>query len=306
MLYIAVFITFLATFILIYEILSVLYRNRICIENRIDQIKELDSGRQIHAENKSFSERTLKPFYTTISQLLLKVTPRHKVAMLNKKLERAGVLKNSTTEKWLFVKLMLIVIVSIISGLLAHSIEPNGLKDLLIAIFIMLFVNTIFNFCLSRKIEKRKKKILKELPYTLDLITVSIEAGLSFDGAMARVVNTINGELCYEFAKSLKEIKMGIQRKLALKNMSERCEVKELSTFITALIQADEFGVSLGRVLRIEASNLREYRKQTAREKAMKAPIKMLFPLIFFIFPSIFIIILGPAIIRILKIFVAR
>ena len=97
---------------------------------------------------------------------------------------------------------------------------------------------------------------------------------------------------------------MGIQRKVALRNMSERCGVKELSMFITSLIQADELGVSLGRVLRIESENLREHRKQVAREKAMKAPIKMLFPLIFFIFPSIFIIILGPAAINIYNVFV--
>jgi tight adherence protein C len=132
---------------------------------------------------------------------------------------------------------------------------------------------------------------------------VSVEAGLSFDGAMTRVINNLSGELCDEFGKSLKEIKMGIQRQEALRNMSERCDVKELSTLVTSLIQADELGVSLGKVLRIEAANLREHRKQSAREKAMKAPIKMLFPLIFFIFPSIFIIILGPAIIKIIAIF---
>ena len=95
---------------------------------------------------------------------------------------------------------------------------------------------------------------------------------------------------------------MGIQRKAALKNMSDRCEVSELSMLITSLIQADTLGVGLGHVLRVESASLREHRKQVAREKAMKAPIKMLFPLIFFIFPSIFIIILGPALIKIMKI----
>lgn len=151
--------------------------------------------------------------------------------------------------------------------------------------------------------KKQKEKILKELPYALDLITVSIEAGLSFDGAMAKVVGNTNGALCDEFAKSLKEINMGIERKTALKNMSDRCNVPELSSFISSLIQADELGVSLSKVLRIESANLREHRKQAAREKAMKAPIKMLFPLVFFIFPSIFIIILGPTVIKILDMF---
>ena len=124
-----------------------------------------------------------------------------------------------------------------------------------------------------------------------------------FDGALARVISNINGELCDEFANSLKEIRMGIERKVALRNMSDRCDVKALSMLVTSIIQADELGVSLSRVLRIESENLREHRKQVAREKAMKAPIKMLFPLVFFIFPTIFIIILGPAVIRMITIF---
>jgi len=138
----------------------------------------------------------------------------------------------------------------------------------------MLLISTIFNFYLSKKVNRRKKIIVRELPYTLDLITVSVEAGLSFDGAMARVIVNISGELCDEFSKTLKEIRMGIQRKVALKNMGQRCEVKELSMLLTSLIQADDLGVGLANVLRIESAGLREHRTQVAREAAMKAPIK--------------------------------
>ena len=303
MLYIAVFTIFLTVFIFIYGVFHAVYSDKIRIGNRIEQIKELHNINAVSVENKSFSERALTPIYNLLSQFLLKATPSHKLAVLNKKLERAGVLKNNTTEKWLFTKCMIILSISTLVFLLTYMIEPSILKALVMAVIIMLFMNTFFNFNLARKIEIRKKKILKDLPYTLDLITVSVEAGSSFDGAIARVVSSIKGELCDEFAKSLKEIRMGIQRKVALKSMSERCDVKELTTLVTSLIQADDLGVSLARVLRIESSNLRERRKQAAREAAMKAPIKMLFPLIFFIFPSIFIIILGPAVIRIMNIF---
>lgn len=201
---------------------------------------------------------------------------------------------------------MIILIFSTILGVLVLMVDFNIMKVIVFTILVVITINVFFNFYLSRRIQNRKNKILKDLPYTLDLITVSVEAGLSFDGAIARVISNIRGELCDEFAKSLKEITMGIERKAALKNMSERCDVKELSMFISSLIQADELGVSLSKVLRIESANLREHRRQVSREKAMKAPIKMLFPLIFFIFPTIFIIILGPAVIRMITIFAKR
>jgi tight adherence protein C len=288
---------------LIYGFLSVMTRNKVHIEKRINQVKDIHSIKQDTTENKTFSERMLKPFYSSFTQFIVKSTPRNKLDALNKKLDKAGLLKNSTAEKWLYNKTIVLLSVSSVMGLFSFMIGGSILKAIAIVLLLVLCINTFFNFSLSRMIEKRKTKILRDLPYTLDLITVSVEAGLSFDGAMARVVGNISGELCDEFSKALKEIRMGIERKTALKNMSERCDVKELSMLVTSLIQADELGVSLGRVLRIESSNLREHRKQAAREKAMKAPIKMLFPLVFFIFPSIFVIILGPAVIKIIDVF---
>jgi tight adherence protein C len=303
MLYIAIFIFFLSIFSLIYGIFSILNRNKIEIEKRINQIQELHTANEEKIDSKSFSERAMKPVYRSLSKYLLKMTPSHKIVMLNKRLEKAGLLKNTTIEKWLFKKSMLLLVLSTMIGLLSFMVDPNIIKASALGLLIALVVNTFFNFYLSKRIETRKKIILKDLPYTLDLITVSVEAGLSFDGALARIISNISGELCDEFAKSLKEIRMGIERKVALKNMSDRCDVKALSMLVASIIQADELGVSLSRVLRIESENLREHRKQVAREKAMKAPIKMLFPLVFFIFPTIFIIILGPAVIRMINIF---
>lgn len=284
--------------------MTIINSRKLTINNRLKLIENIHLKNQENTEEASFKERMITPLYNSISKFLLKIAPKQKVASINKKLESAGLLKNNNAQKWIYTKSMVTLIISILIALLSLLVDPSIFKAVLLSIIVMLSINTFFNFYLSKRIEKRKKMILKDLPYTLDLITVSVEAGLSFDGAMARVINNIDGELCTEFAKGLKEIKMGIERKTALKNMSNRCDVKELSMFITALIQADDLGVSLGRVLRIESSNLREKRKQSAREKAMKAPIKMLFPLIFFIFPSIFIIILGPAVIRIINIFV--
>lgn len=303
MLYLITFIFFLSVFMLIFGILYTVSGDKLKIENRLEQIKDIHNLEENDILNKSFSDRAIKPLYDSITQFLLKVTPGNKIAIINKKLEKAGLLKNTTTEKYLYKKSMISFTAAILSGTLIYLAKPDLLVALLISVFILLLMNTLFSFSLSKKITDRQRNMLRDLPYTLDLITVSVEAGLSFDGAIARVVNNLTGELCDEFGKSLKEMRMGIQKKVALKNMSERCEVRELSLLITSLIQADDLGVSLGKVLRIEAANLREHRKQAARERAMKAPVKMLFPLIFFIFPSIFIIILGPAVIKMMSIF---
>lgn len=306
MAYILIFICFMSVFFLSYGILKILNGDKVRIENRLEQVKELHKFNEEEIETTSFFERIIKPFCRKASKILIDITPRHKIVMLNKKLEKAGILKNTTTEKWIFNKSIFIAIMSGTIGILSFAVSKSLFKSMLVSVLIMLLVDRFFNFYLLRKVEYRKKKILRDLPYTLDLITVSVEAGLSFDGALEQVISNIEGELCDEFAKSLKEVRMGIERNIALKNMSERCDVKEFSMFIISLIQADELGVSLSRVLRIESANLREHRKQLSREKAMKAPIKMLFPLVFFIFPNIFIIILGPALIRMINIFSKR
>lgn len=305
MLILTVFMIFLLVFTAFYGLLALLFKSRIAINKRVKLVKELENdGMEAPEEEKYFALRILLAAYMGISRILLRAMPGSKLAALGRKLEKAGLLKNNTAEKWIFKKFMLMLTIFILTGFAAYMVNPDPIKALIMALIMLLLINVIFNFYLSRKIKHRQVQIQKDLPYALDLIMVSVEAGLSFDGAMARVVNNIKGELCDEFSKSLKEIRMGINRKTALRNMSERCDVKELSMFITSIIQADELGVSLGKVLRIESANLRELRKQLAREKAMKAPVKMLFPLIFFIFPSIFIIILGPAAIKIYTMFI--
>ncbi|NBG87944.1 type II secretion system F family protein [Isachenkonia alkalipeptolytica] len=303
MLYMIVIILFLSTFLMIYGLLLIIGKKRLNIEKRIHEIQDDGVQGKEDRENKSFMERMLKPVYQGITRMMVRTTPSKNIENFQRKLESAGLLKNGTKEKWLYIKGMLMLIVASSLGALVYTESENVIAAFLMFLFMLLFVNVFFNFFLSRKVTARRERILRDLPYTLDLITVSVEAGLSFDGAMARVVSNIQGDLCDEFGKSLKEIRMGIERKVALRNMSNRCEVEELSMFITSIIQADELGVSLGKVLRIESDNLREHRKQVVREKAMKAPVKMLFPLVFFIFPAIFIIILGPVVIQMMEMF---
>ena len=158
-------------------------------------------------------------------------------------------------------------------------------------------------FWLGRRIKSRQKAILKMIPDTLDLLTISVRAGLGFDAALAKVVEKIPGPLSEEFRRALAEVRVGKARRDALRDMIPRTNVQPLSTFIGAIIQAEQLGVSISKVLQVQSEQLRIERRQRAEEMAAKAPIKMLFPLVGCIFPSLFVVILGPAIISIVKTF---
>jgi tight adherence protein C len=152
---------------------------------------------------------------------------------------------------------------------------------------------------LKSRITKRRKQILKALPDAMDLITTSVEAGLGIDAAFARVADKVQGALAEEFRRCLREMSLGRTRREALLDFAGRTELPEITAFINAVVQAEHTGVSLGRVVRIQADQLRTQRKQRAEQEAQKAPVKMVVPLVLFIFPAMFIVILGPAAIQI-------
>jgi tight adherence protein C len=148
---------------------------------------------------------------------------------------------------------------------------------------------------LSRRIRRRQQEVIKTLPDALDLLTISVEAGLPFDGAMQRVAEKWDNEISRAFERMLNEMRMGKSRREALRNMASRIEVPDVTSFVAALVQADQLGISIAKVLRIQSEQMRIKRRQRAEEKARQAPIKMLIPMTFLIFPTILIVILGPA-----------
>ena len=159
------------------------------------------------------------------------------------------------------------------------------------------------DFVISGKARSRKDRIRAELPDALDLMAVSVEAGMGFDGAISKLTEHMHGPLADEFALTLGEIRIGESRQDALKKLADRNGTPELSSFVRSIIQADQLGISLGRILRVQATDSRLKRQAAAEEKAMKAPIKMLFPTVLFIFPAMFLVILGPAFLNLSKIF---
>ena len=159
---------------------------------------------------------------------------------------------------------------------------------------------------LTLKARSRRERVQADLPDALDLLAVSVEAGLGFDGAVAKLSEHMEGPLAEEFGLTLSEMRIGESRQEALKRMAERVDAPELSAFVRAIIQADQLGTTLGRILRVQAADSRLRRQAAAEERAMKAPIKMLFPTVLFIFPAMFLVILGPAILNIQELFWQR
>jgi tight adherence protein C len=154
---------------------------------------------------------------------------------------------------------------------------------------------------LGSKIKERQKDITKSLPDALDLLTISVEAGLGFDLALKRVTEKWDNELCREFKKVLQQVALGDARSESLRAMAERTEVEDVQIFTSAIIQAEQLGVSIAKILKLQSDQMRDRRRQRAEEQAQKAPVLMLFPMVFFIFPSIFVVILGPAVPKIMN-----
>ena len=154
---------------------------------------------------------------------------------------------------------------------------------------------------LSGRAQSRQQLIQRELPDTLDQITISVEAGLGFEASLARVANTGTGPLAEELARTLQDIRLGVPRRHAMDKLLERTDVPDLMRFVHAMRQAEGYGIPIAQVLRVQSGELRDKRKQRAEERAMKVPVKIVFPVVMCIFPTLFIVILGPAVIRLFR-----
>jgi tight adherence protein C len=189
-----------------------------------------------------------------------------------------------------------------LAALMAAPAAP-GRTGVLVAIALPAAGFLLPDALLERRARRRRRQLLGALPDALDLLAVSVEAGLGFDGAIAKLTEHLDGPLVEEFTLTLNEMRIGESRHDALKKLSERAAAPEVGHFTRAIIQADHLGISLGRILKVQAADTRERRQAAAEEKAMKAPIKMLFPTVLFIFPAMFLVILGPAMLTINEIF---
>lgn len=253
---------------------------------------------------KPLAQRTIGPVVLKISGFLNRFTPTGYLDKIQHKLILAGSPANMDAPSFVVIKLLTTTF-----GFLAGVFVLRDYGNTPIQTVVLTFLPIVLGFFgpnawLQRKIDERQHQMLRALPDMLDLLVISVEAGLGFDAALSRVVATVPGPLSEEFFRMLQETRVGVNRRDAMRHLMERTDLDELRSFILAMIQAEAFGVAIARVLRVQADEMRVKRRQRAQEKAFAAPVKLVFPLVFCIFPALFIVLLGPAAIQIGEAFI--
>lgn len=249
--------------------------------------------------SKNFGQRVLVPVVGTAGRVARRITPLDTRDRLAKKLLLAGSPAGWDAERVLAFK-VICAVAGVFGGfVLSTMLQPAPLVSI-VAISLLAFVGFVLpDSVVNRKVQERQKEILKTLSDTLDLLTISVEAGLSLNAAIAQVVQNVPGVLSSEFARMLQEIQLGVPRSEAFRHLADRTDVEELNGFALAMIQADVFGVSIASVLRTQAQQLRIKRRQAAEAKAQQTPVKIVFPLVLCILPALFVVIVGPGAIQI-------
>jgi tight adherence protein C len=247
-----------------------------------------------------FRERVVGPAVTSLARAMLRLNPKQDLEALSRLLMSAG-MRNVTPQAFLAAKAGAGVVGLFVGFALGIGSSPE--VGVLLAGVVGCIAYIAPALIVTMRARRRQSILGEELPDALDLLAVSVEAGLGFDGAVAKLTQYMDGALVEEFELVLGGMRIGESRSDALKKFAERSGSAEVSAFVRALIQADQLGTSLGRILRVQAVDARNKRQAAAEERAMKAPIKMLFPTVAFIFPAMFIVVLGPAMLSLGKIF---
>jgi tight adherence protein C len=257
------------------------------------------------ALSESFGRRIFVPIVAGATRVARRITPIDARDRVARKLLIAG-----SPSGWDAERILAFKIIGLAAGAALGVFVTTLLGDLsplvrIVCIGLLTFVGFVApDTILNRRVEERQREILRTLSDTLDLLTISVEAGLSLNAAIAQVVQNVPGVLSSEFARMLQEIQLGVPRADAFRNLAERTDVEELNAFALAMIQADVFGVSIASVLRTQAQQLRIKRRQRAEAKAQQTPVKIVFPLILCILPALFVVIVGPGAIRIFESFI--
>ena len=251
-------------------------------------------------ERASLRQRALVPLSHSLANLVLRLNPRTTTETVTLTLQGAGLGQKISPVGFLAVKGSFALAGALVALLLIGTAGASGFG---FGAFLVVLGFFGPDYLVSMYARRRRERIRAALPDALDLLAVSVEAGLGFDGAISKLTEHMEGPLADEFALTLSEMRIGESRGDALRRLGERADTPEVSAFTRSIIQADQLGTSLGRILRVQAADTRLRRQAAAEERAMKAPIKMLFPTVLFIFPAMFLVILGPAILNIDQIF---
>jgi tight adherence protein C len=273
------------------------------IGDRLSQFTERAMTLEEMELQQPFHERVLLPMFHSFLSTMGKYGAKQSAERLKTNLQQAGNPGGITPVTFVGLRVVLSVLLGLIMVAVTLTTMDNLLQALMYSAIGFVLGYMLPVMWLGNKIKARKKSITRALPDALDLLTISVEAGLAFDSALGRVTEKWDDELGREFKRVLTDIRLGRTRREALRDMAERTGVEDVQTFVASVIQADQLGVPMAKILRIQSDQMRIKRRQRAEEQAQKAPIKMLFPMVFLIFPALFVVILGPAVPRLLDAF---
>lgn len=251
--------------------------------------------------SQGFYDRIILPLLNNIGKMAMRFTPQATLENARNRLEMAG---NPMRISPAFFLAMRFVFAVLLGGMIFFVFavsRRNWVQGLLLTALFTFLGFAFPDMWLSSLIKRRQRSIFRSMPDALDLLTISVEAGLGFDAAMAHVHEKWDDELSMEFGRVLREVRLGKTRREALRTMADRLGVAEMTSFVAAVIQSEQLGVSMGTVLRIQSDQMRVRRRQMAEEEAQRAPVKIVFPIGLLIFPSLLIILLGPAILSMLS-----
>lgn len=292
-------LAFVATFLTAVAILTVPFASRARVRQSLSHLSAYElSEADADEQEPAFMDRIAWPLLDKIGKFAGRRTDAGRTERIRQKLILAGV-RSFSAEKFTSIKLalagiaLLVYLVIILPWLILTG-RPLWIGLVLVALGFF-----APDFWLQRRIENRQRQIGATLADSIDILTIGIEAGLAFDSALAKVAKNMDGPLSEELGRMLGELQIGVSRREALRNLGDRTTIGELQSFCSTLIQADTLGISIGKILRTEANEIRTRRRQAAEEQALKTPVKLVFPIVLCILPAIMIVILGPAIIRI-------
>jgi len=248
-----------------------------------------------------FTERIVMPFLRRLAGFAVRFTPGGATQAVEEKLETAGRPWNMGYREFMGLRVLSVIVISLAGTAVINLVNVSPMLRVVGIPAIILCGALLPDYVLDSIIRKRQAGIRRVLADTLDLMTVCVEAGLGLDGAMQKVIEKQDTPFSREISRALQEMRLGKLRADALKDMARRIRIPEVSSFVAAVCQADQLGVSIARVLRVQCETLRSVRSQRAREAAAKLPVKLLIPLVFFIFPAIFVVVIAPGAIQIAR-----
>ena len=273
---------------------------RAAVRASLEQIGdyEVETVRQADL-NLPFAQRIARPTLEWITGLGRRLTPVGYRDQSAEKLIHAGKARAEDLDRFLAIRVITVALVPVAFIVFFRVLDMSGRLPLTMFLFTALALILGPDAQLNRQVEERRYAIQVQLPDVLDLLTISVEAGLGFEQALDRTVAALPGALSIEFSRMIGEVRAGASRSEAMRAFEHRTGVPEVKSFVLAILQADTFGVSIGRTLRSQADEMRVRRRQLAQERAQKAPVKMLFPMVFCIFPALFVVVLGPAVLSV-------